>query len=179
VEVQRHLKAFRRGIQIIELRGIGQLVPGTPVQHRTGEAELGDCALQLGCGGLGRRCGDGGEGLEPVGPPGDDLGQCVVGLTGHAHCVFGREVLHARRGQGQDCDIDALVIHIGQALLPEVSQPPREGLVAESELRYLRHTRLGPRIEQRRQNNVLLECHDLDLVWHFAPLHGRSIPLEP
>ena len=160
MEVQRHPEPLGGGVEVIELRRVGQGVPGAPVQHRATEAQLGDRALQFLSGSFRRGRRDGGKGLEALRIAVDDLGEGVVRLACDGHGVLCRKVLHAGRGEGQDLDVDALVVHVGQAPIGDVPQPLGERLVAVAELGDLRHPRQGPSFEQHRQDDVLLESYD-------------------
>jgi len=75
---------------------------------------------------------DGRERLEPFGVSGDDLAQGVVGLSGDADRVRSGEALDPRRVQRQHLHVHALVVHVGDALLADVTQPTGDRVVSEA-----------------------------------------------
>jgi hypothetical protein len=122
VQVERHAQALGALEQHIEGGIVEEASVRMPVDHRAPEAQLGDRALELVGGGLGRRGRQGGEAGEAVGVLGDGARERVVGLARERDRRVGIEVLDPRRRVADDLQVDAGVVHGGQASLAEVGE---------------------------------------------------------
>ena len=91
-----------------------------PVDHRAKKSVLAHRSLKFFSRRLGRAHRQGGEAGQPIRIPADRRREFVIAFTGQAHRCRPVQLLHSGRRQRQHGQVDARVVHRGNAPVTEV-----------------------------------------------------------